>query len=210
MLLSFFSAGAIAFGLVLGAVVAAPDVDGGASFTRVSAEPGVFLLPSMSPPRWSWPGEPAPGVLPGALGVWALATAMPAIRAPAAAMVINFLMGISSVLVQRKGVLIFNRTTFASPVYNREHAGLFPPRTRLCVRPREILPYWAIREVFRFPKIFLADVRAPGRYVCVERQPLQGNIMAILVSRIDAAAAEFRVNAMRMRELVAELQQRRD
>src|SRR5712671_2134908 len=126
MLLSFFSAGAIAFGLVLGAVVAAPDVDGGASFTRVSAEPGVFLLPSMSPPRWSWPGEPAPGVLPGALGVWALATAMPAIRAPAAAMVINFLMGISSVLVQRKGVLIFNRTTFASPVYNREPAGLFP------------------------------------------------------------------------------------
>jgi 3-methylcrotonyl-CoA carboxylase beta subunit len=34
--------------------------------------------------------------------------------------------------------------------------------------------------------------------------------MAILASRIDAAAAEFRVNAMRMRELVAELQQRRD
>ena len=34
--------------------------------------------------------------------------------------------------------------------------------------------------------------------------------MAILASRIDAAAAEFRVNAIRMRELVAELQQRRD
>ncbi|MEA2995847.1 MAG: 3-methylcrotonyl-CoA carboxylase beta subunit, partial [Alphaproteobacteria bacterium] len=34
--------------------------------------------------------------------------------------------------------------------------------------------------------------------------------MAILASRIDAAAAEFRVNAMRMGELVAELQRRRD
>src|SRR5712675_2417708 len=38
----------------------------------------------------------------------------------------------------------------------------------------------------------------------------RGKIMAILASRIDAAAAEFRVNAMRMRELVAELQQRRE
>src|SRR5258707_8794007 len=183
MLLSFFSAGAIAFGLVLGAVVAAPDVDGGASFTRVSAEPGVFLLPSMSPPRWSWPGEPAPGVLPGALGVWALATAMPAIRAPAAAMVINFLMGISSVLVQRKGVLIFNRTTFASPVYNREHAGLFPPRTRLCVRPREILPYWAIREVFRFPKFFWRVCGDRGGMFAWEGSLFRGENMAILAAR---------------------------
>src|SRR3981189_1226726 len=98
---------------------------------------------------------------------------MPASRAPAAAMVINFLMGISSVLVQRKGVLIFNRTTFASPVYNREHACRFPPRTGLCVRPLEILRYWAIREVFRFPQFFLPGGRAP-RCVRVERQPLQG------------------------------------
>src|SRR3979409_1580161 len=67
--LSFFWAGAMAFGWVIGAVVAAPDVDGGASFTRVSAEPGGFLLPSMSPPRWSWSGEPSPGGPPGGLGV---------------------------------------------------------------------------------------------------------------------------------------------
>src|SRR4051812_22082341 len=115
MLLSFFWAGAMAFGLAIGAVVAAPEVDGGASFTRVSAEPGVFLLPSISPPRWSWPAEPAPGVLL----VCALATVMPVSRAPAAAMVINFLMVISSVFVVRNGVFFFKANNFASPVYNR-------------------------------------------------------------------------------------------
>jgi hypothetical protein len=119
MLLSFFWAGAMAFGLATGALVAAPEVDGGASFTRVSAEPGVFLLPSMSPPRWSWPGEPAPGVLPGVVVDWAFATATPASKAPAAAMVINFLIEISSVFVVRKGGFFLSeqlRLTHLQPI----------------------------------------------------------------------------------------------
>src|SRR4030088_1753700 len=131
--LSFFWAGAMAFGWAIGAVVAAPDGDGGASFTRVSAEPGVFLLPSMSPPRWSWPGEPAPGVLPGALGVWALATVIPASRAPAAAMVINFFMGISSVFVERKGVLVFSRKRFRLYPSTTGNAQVCSRRALVCV-----------------------------------------------------------------------------
>src|SRR5262249_45753878 len=37
----------------------------------------------------------------------------------------------------------------------------------------------------------------------------KGSVMAILASRIDTAAPEFRANATRMRALVAELEQRR-
>src|SRR3982074_172506 len=131
-------------------------------------------------------------------------------------MVINFFMGISSVFVVRKGVLVFSRKRFRLYPSTTGNAQVCSRRALVCVPAGgNVDANWGNSPIVPVPVNFFAERPRKGgiAFPRPERQPRgEGGeeSMAIPAARRGAGGAELRVNAMRMRELVADLQQRRD